>query len=276
METRLSVNVDHVATVRQARRATYPDPVAAAEIAEAAGASGITAHLRRDRRHIQDDDVARLAKVVRGKLNLEMSTENEMLELALRLRPHQVTLVPERPEEVTTEGGLDLRRQGSAVAKAVSRLSRAGIDVSLFLDPDPEQIDLLGTLQEDLVGAGHEADGTRAGDGGSIQGFEINTDAYTKAKRPDQARRELDKVRAAVERGSVSGFHVYAGHGLTVDNVGPIAALDAIEELNIGHALVARAVLIGMGAAVREMLAAMAGESPRESPRESAGDYASP
>src|SRR6185436_108428 len=143
---RLSVNIDHVATVRQARRAGYPDPVEAARVAEAAGASGITAHLRVDRRHVQDHDVERLRQSVRGKLNLEMSTADEMLAIALRVKPDQVTLVPERPEEVTTEGGLDLLRQGTAVARAVERLAGAGIEVSLFVDPDPRQIEAIAGL----------------------------------------------------------------------------------------------------------------------------------
>lgn len=253
MKTRLSVNVDHVATVRQARGAAYPDPVDAARIAEDSGASGITAHLRVDRRHIQDSDVARLREAVRGKLNLEMSTEREMLDVALRILPDQVTLVPERPEEVTTEGGLDLRRQGSASGVAAIKLAQAGIAVSLFLDPAPAQIDLLAKLRDDLSG-----DSSGSGEDGFPQGFEINTDAYTKSQRSEDVARELAKVRQAMERGVELGFEVYAGHGLTVGNVGPIAALDAVEELNIGHALVSRAVLVGMKAAVEEMLAAIA------------------
>lgn len=249
MKTRLSVNVDHVATVRQARGTPYPDPVEAAGIAEAAGAAGITAHLRGDRRHIQDSDVARLKEAVHGKLNLELSTEREMLEVALQVGPDQVTLVPERPDEVTTEGGLDLRRQASAVGVAALKLAHAGIGVSLFLDPDPVQIDLLAKLRDDLAGEAELAT--------VLEGFEINTDAYTKTRAPEEARGELHKVGQAVERGVELGFHVYAGHGLTVGNVGPIAAFDAVEELNIGHALISRAVLVGLQAAVREMLEAM-------------------
>lgn len=261
MKTRLSVNVDHVATVRQARGAVYPDPVEAARIAEDAGASGITAHLRADRRHIQDSDVARLKEAIRGKLNLELSTEREMLDVALRILPDQVTLVPERPDEVTTEGGLDLRRQGSASGVAAIKLAQAGIAVSLFLDPDPAQIDLLAKLRDDLTSdsSGGSSGSGNPGAGGFPQGFEINTDAFTKSQRSEEVARELAKVRRAMERGVELGFEVYAGHGLTVGNVGPIAALDAIEELNIGHALVSRAVLVGMEAAVEEMLAAIAG-----------------
>jgi pyridoxine 5-phosphate synthase len=240
---RLSVNVDHVATVRQARGAAYPDPVEAARIAEAAGASGITAHLRVDRRHIQDRDVEGLRESVRGKLNLEMSTADEMIEIALRVRPDQVTLVPERPEEVTTEGGLDLQRQGDRVAEVAERLGTVGIAVSLFVDPDVRQIETIGGLAGKAIRW--------------ISGFEINTDAYTKARDLAEATFELDKVAQAAVLGRGLGLHLYAGHGLRTDNVGPIASLPGMEELNIGHFLVSRAVLTGMDAAVREMLLAM-------------------
>ena len=241
MKTRLSVNVDHVATVRQARRASYPDPVEAAAAAEAAGAAGITVHLRADRRHIQDADVARLRESVRGKLNLEMAAEDAMLAIAERLRPGQVTLVPERPEEVTTEGGLDLLDHGERIDRAARRLADAGISVSLFLDPDPRQVEALAGLAARAAGA--------------ITGFEINTDAYSRA--PDDSSL-LDAIEDTAAHGAADGLAVYAGHGLTTANVGPIAAVPAIEELNIGHWLVARAIAVGMDAAVREMLAAMA------------------
>jgi pyridoxine 5-phosphate synthase len=246
MAARLSVNIDHVATVRQARRAGYPDPVEAARVAENAGASGITVHLRVDRRHIQDHDVERLRPAVRGKLNLEMSTAEEMLAVALRVKPDQVTLVPERPEEVTTEGGLDLLRHpgnAEAVARAAERLAGAGIAVSLFVDPDPRQISAISAIP----GLRH------------VSGFEINTDAYTRAAGEADLARELEKVARAGELGRAQGLHLYAGHGLRTDNVGPIAALPGMEELNIGHFLVARAVIVGLDAAVREMLAAMGG-----------------
>jgi pyridoxine 5-phosphate synthase len=233
---RLSVNVDHVATLRQARRATYPDPVDAARIAEDAGASGITVHLRVDRRHIQDRDVERLRETVRGKLNLEMSTAEEMLQLALRVRPDQVTLVPETPEEVTTEGGLDVVRNGERIAEVAEQLKAAGIEVSLFVDPDLDQIRAIR----------------------GVSGFEINTDAYTRVRDQAGAMVQLDKVARAATLGRGQGLHLYAGHGLRTDNVGPIASLPGMEELNIGHFLVARAVLVGMDAVVREMLAAMA------------------
>ncbi len=238
VKTLLSVNVDHVATLRQARGVDYPDPVDAARIAEDAGASGITVHLRSDRRHIQDRDVERLRESVRGKLNLEMATTEEMLALAVGLKPQQVTLVPERPDEVTTEGGLDLESQSHAVAAAAERLRAAGIAVSLFLDPQPAQIEALGALGN-----------------GTITGFEINTDRYTRAT--ETASDELAAITAAAKRGHELGFAVYAGHGLTTANVGPVAALPEIEELNIGHWLISRAALVGLHASVREMLDAM-------------------
>lgn len=235
---RLQVNVDHVATLRQARRASYPDPLAAALLAEEAGASGITVHLRGDRRHIQDHDVERLRAAVRGRLNLEMAASKEMIAVALAMRPHQVSLVPERPEELTTEGGLDLLRREREIAAAASRLAAAGIEVSLFLDPDLAQIERLPALAPD------------------VRGFEINTDAYTRSSEGTRDA-ELAKVAAAARRGRELGFHVYAGHGLTSANVGPIAALPEIEELNIGHWLVCRALELGMAGAVAEMLRAM-------------------
>jgi pyridoxine 5-phosphate synthase len=237
---RLSVNIDHVATLRQVRGVSYPDPVDAAAIAESAGASGITAHLRMDRRHVQERDLERLRERVRGKLNLEMASDPEMVAIALRVKPDQVSLVPERAGEVTTEGGLSLSGGGIERARSAAiELGGAGIEVSLFLDPDPIQIEQLASLDDDLV-----------------SGFEINTDAYTRAAAGAR-RAELDKVRAAALLGEELGVHVYAGHGLTTENVGAIAALPQVEELNIGHSIVSRAVLIGMEAAVREMLAAM-------------------
>lgn len=246
MAARLSVNVDHVATLRQARRASYPDPVDAARIAEDAGATGITVHLRVDRRHIQDRDLERLRETVRGKLNLEMSTADEMVQIALRVRPDQVTLVPERPEEVTTEGGLDVAGQAARIAEVAEQLGiggSPGIAVSLFVDPDTEQVQAIGGLPGRAVRW--------------ISGFEINTDAYTRSRDPMEAVLQLDKVAQAAALGRGLGLHLYAGHGLRTDNVGPVAALPGMEELNIGHFLVSRAVLVGMDAAVREMLAAM-------------------
>ena len=253
MSARLSVNVDHVATLRQARRAAYPDPVEAARVAEDAGAAGITVHLRADRRHVQESDVERLADSVRGKLNLEIAPTDEMLAIAARLRPAQVSLVPERPEELTTEGGLDVESQGERIAEAVRLLAPAGVAVSVFLDPEPAQVDALVALARRL-------DSERGRP--AIAGFEINTDAYTRAEDEETRDRELDRCRRAAARGHDHGLAVYAGHGLTTANVGPIAALPHVEELNIGHFLVARAVVVGMAAAVREMLEAM--ESRRD------------
>ena len=237
--TALSVNVDHVATVRQARLAGYPDPVEAARLAEEAGAFGITVHLRQDRRHIQDRDVVELRRTVSGRLNLEIATEKPMLDFAERVGPDQVTLVPERPDEVTTEGGLDLIGRGDQVRRAARRLAAVGIQVSVFVDPDLDQIAALDAQEE-------------------VTGFELNTDAYTRASGAE-ASAEFAKIEAAAERGLAAGREAYAGHGLTVDNVGPVAALPGVSELNIGHSIVSRAVLIGMTAAVREMLAAMEG-----------------
>ena len=237
--TALSVNIDHVATVRQARLVGYPDPVEAARLAEEAGAFGITVHLRQDRRHIQDQDVARLRRVVSGRLNLEIASDEPMIEFAERVVPDQVTLVPERPDEVTTEGGLDLIGRGDQVRSAASRLVAAGIRVSVFVDPDLDQIAALDD-QDDVTG------------------FELNTDAYTRASGAE-ATAEFAKIRAAAERGLAAGREAYAGHGLTVANVGPVAALPGVSELNIGHSIVSRAVLVGMRAAVQEMLEAMGG-----------------
>jgi pyridoxine 5-phosphate synthase len=240
MAAKLSVNVDHVATLRQARKTPYPDPVEAARLAEAAGASGITVHLRVDRRHIQDEDVERLRGTVKGKLNLEMSTSEEMVRVALRVKPDQVTLVPERPEEVTTEGGLNLLLYGRRIIDVAERMRAEGIAVSLFLDPDPRQIRALAELASRGVG-----------------GFEINTEAYVQAADSASVEAELRQIAEAVKQGTDAGFHAYAGHGLRTDNAGPIAALPGMEELNIGHFIISRAVLVGMDAAVKEMLAAI-------------------
>ncbi len=240
MAARLSVNVDHVATLRQARKSWYPDPVEAARLAEDAGAAGITVHLRVDRRHIQNSDVERLRQSVRGKLNLEMSSAEDMVRVAQRVKPHQVTLVPERPEEVTTEGGLNLLLYGRRIAEVAERLAADGIAVSLFIDPDPLQLQALVRL------SGH-----------GVTGFEVNTDAYSRAQEAVEG--ELRQIVEMVEQGRAAGFHAYAGHGLRTDNVHAIAALSGMEELNIGHFIVSRAVIVGMESAVREMLAAMEG-----------------
>ncbi len=235
--TRLSVNVDHVATLRQARLAGYPSPLDAARLAEEAGAFGITVHLRQDRRHIQDRDVVELRREVKGRLNLEIAAEEPMIRFAERVRPDQVTLVPERPNEVTTEGGLDLIGRGDQVRRAASRLVGAGIRVAVFLDPDPTQLAALD-------------------DQNDVNGFELNTDAYARASG-SALDAEFAKIEKAAERGLAAGREAYAGHGLTVANVGRVAALAGIGELNIGHAIVSRAVEVGMPAAVAEMLEAM-------------------
>ena len=231
---RLYINIDHVATVRQARRSTEPDPVAAAVVCEDAGADGITAHLREDRRHIQDADVHRLAATIRTVLNLEMACTAEMLDIATALRPHQVTLVPERREEITTEGGLDVSRSPRELASGIARLIASGIRTSLFIDPTVDAV-------QASLDLGAEA-------------IELHTGQY--AHHPDDAR-TLEALRGAATRGRAIGLAVHAGHGLTVSNVGPVAAIPEIEELNIGHAIVGRAITIGIGAAVREMSEAM-------------------
>jgi pyridoxine 5-phosphate synthase len=241
--TKLGVNIDHIATIRQARQALEPDPVAAAVLAELAGADGITVHLRGDRRHIQDSDVRRLREAVTTRLNLELAATPEMAAIALRLRPDQATLVPERPSEITTEGGLNLLSAPESIAAIVRELKDGGIQVSLFIDPDPDQVDTAPRLGASMI--------------------ELNTRAYSEAspRSPDLAglslERELTKVVQASERGSKHGLKILAGHGLTYRNVRLISDIPEIEELNIGHNIVARASLVGMDRAVHEMLHAM-------------------
>jgi pyridoxine 5-phosphate synthase len=237
--SKLSVNVDHVATLRQARGVDYPDPVAGALIAEASGADGITVHLRSDRRHIQTHDVRRLRQQISGKLNLELATTEEMVELVTQLRPDQITVVPERDEEVTTEGGLDIAAHAQNLENVAKRFSEQGIMVSVFLDPDPDQIRRLADIPRHLV-----------------PGFEINTDRYSQAGDATVAG-ELDRISAGARLGASLGLQVFAGHGLTTANVGALAALPEIEEFNIGHSIIARAVLVGMEESVREILAAI-------------------
>jgi pyridoxine 5-phosphate synthase len=231
---RLYINVDHVATLRQARRADEPDPVAAARHCERAGADGITVHLREDRRHIQDDDVRRLAGTIQTVLNLEMAVTAEMIGIALSLKPHQVTFVPERREEITTEGGLDVSRKPDALRRGIESLKRAGIRTSLFIAPDLETV-----LQSRDLGA---------------DAIELHTGQYAHA--PHDAR-TINALREAARVGADAGLAVHAGHGLTVRNVALVAAVPEIEELNIGHSIVGRAVFVGIEAAVREMRDAM-------------------
>lgn len=233
---RLGVNVDHVATVRQARGTIYPDPVAAAAISELAGADQITVHLREDRRHIQDRDVAILAQTVRTRLNLEMAATDEMVRIALETQPYTVTLVPEKREERTTEGGLDVRRFGTELAEVTRALQAGGIEVSLFIDPE-----------ESAVNASKEIGATV---------IELHTGDYCEATGADVAS-ELERVRQSADRAKAIGLVVAAGHGLDYPNVGPIAAIEAIEELNIGHSLMARALFSGLETAVRDMATAM-------------------
>ncbi len=231
---RLYVNIDHVATLRQARRGDEPDPVAAARVCEDAGADGITVHLREDRRHIQDDDVERLAPVVRTVLNLEMAATDEMVALALRLRPHQVTIVPERREEVTTEGGLDVRRGGDRLARHVATLVDAGVRTSLFIAPDDDTVRATADL--------------------GVAAVELHTGPYAHAPQDPATRNAL---AAASSLAASRGLAVHAGHGLTADNVGPVAVIAEVEELNIGHSIVSRAVFVGLAESVRAVRAAM-------------------
>jgi pyridoxine 5-phosphate synthase len=243
--TNLGVNIDHVATIREARRAPEPDPVAAAVLAELGGAHGITVHLRSDRRHIKERDVRLLREIVKTRLNLEMAVTPEMLDIALNLRPDTATLVPETPEEITTTGGLNVTKGAHEIGKAIERLQAQGIEVSLFIDPDEEQI-----AESTAIGATM---------------IEINTAAYAEAvpkglKECDPGfQRELEKVVAAARLADSLNMRVLAGHGLTYQNVRPISVIPQIYELNIGHNIVSRAVHVGMERAVREMLEAMNG-----------------
>lgn len=229
----LGINIDHVATVRQARRAVYPDPARAAVVAQAAGADLITLHLREDRRHIQDADVEAIAKVITTRMNLESAITPEMLEIAIRTKPSDVCLVPERRLEVTTEGGLDVCGQFEGVRDAVKRLADVGIRVSLFIDPDLAQIDA-------AVRAGAPV-------------IELHTGAYADAHEPAAIARETERVRRAAEHGAAAGLRVNAGHGLHYENVQAIAAIPQISELNIGHAIVAESIFLGLDVAVRRM-----------------------
>jgi pyridoxine 5-phosphate synthase len=231
---RLYVNIDHVATLRQARRGAHPDPVAAARWCEDAGADGITVHLREDRRHIQDADVETLSRTVRSYLNLEMACTEEMLAIALRLRPQQVTIVPERRAEVTTEGGLDIHQDPGALRSTIDALNAAGIRTALFIDPDLDAV------------RGSKALGAAA--------IELHTGQF--AHHPGTPG-PIAALAAAAAEGSRIGLGVHAGHGLSVSNVAAVAAIEPIEELNIGHALIGRAILIGIAGAIHELRAVM-------------------
>ena len=230
---RLGVNIDHNATLRQARRATQPDPVAAAAVATMAGADGITIHLRGDRRHIQDRDAELLRRTVTTHLNIELSVSGEMTAIAARIKPDAVCLVPERPDEVSTEGGLDLAKVSQSAGRSIRELHAAGIRVTCFVEPDERQVRLAKKLGADSV--------------------EINTKTYSEARGKRQAA-ETARVARAAKLGRKLGLDVHAGHGLDYHNAGPIAAIPEISELNIGHAIIARAVLAGLDRAVRDMI----------------------
>ena len=234
MTIRLGVNVDHVATIRNARGGRHPDPVRAAKLAVAAGADGITAHLREDRRHISDEDIVQLRRILDAPLNLEMAATEDMLEIALRHAPHAVCLVPERRDERTTEGGLDVRHGGERLARHVAALRDAGLRTSLFIAPD--------------------ADTVRASAELGVAAVELHTGPYAHAPHDPGTLRAL---AGAATLGASLGLAVHAGHGLTADNVGPVAALPEVEELNIGHSIVSRAVFVGLAASVRAVRAAM-------------------
>lgn len=245
MSMKLGVNIDHVATLRQARQATEPDPVHAAVLAELAGAHGITVHLRQDRRHIRERDVELLAQTVKTRLNVEMAATAEMAGVACRIRPHMCTLVPEKPEEITTTGGLNVIDQEKPVRDTLKQLEKAGIGVSIFIDPDNGQIQKAHDLGARMI--------------------EINTGRYADLvtadleHAPAEGRREFETIRATARFAAGLGIKVLAGHGLTYRNVQPIASIPEIEELNIGHNIMARAILVGIEEAVREMLVLIAG-----------------
>ncbi len=232
-EVLLGINIDHIATVRNARGTNYPDPVQAAFVAEQAGAEGITVHLREDRRHITDRDVELLRQTIQTRMNLEMAVTDEMVDIACRIKPVFCCLVPEKRQEVTTEGGLDVAGQKEKIARAVKRLTEAGIKVSLFIDPDHTQIDAA-----DDVGAPF---------------IEIHTGAYADAATSQEEDKEFIRIKDAVAYAAGKGLTVNAGHGLNYHNVQRIAALPAIYELNIGHAIIGRAVFSGLAVAVAEM-----------------------
>jgi pyridoxine 5-phosphate synthase len=233
----LGVNIDHVATLRQARRGRHPDPVHAALSAEIAGADSITLHLREDRRHIQDHDVRALRGLLHTRMNLELAVTDEMLAIAAEVRPADCCFVPERRQEITTEGGLDVTAQAARVRDATTRLRQAGVRVALFIDPDPRQVEAAAHAGAPVI--------------------ELHTGAYAAAPGASAAT-ELERLRAAARLGSSLGLEIHAGHGLNYRNVQPVAALREIVELNIGHALIAHALFVGLPAAVREMKALMA------------------
>jgi len=235
--TRLFVNVDHVATVREARKSLEPDPLKAALLVEKIGVDGITVHLREDRRHIQDDDVRIIRKNIGTKLNLEMAATEEMVGIALELKPYQVSLVPEKRQEITTEGGLNVVAQIKELKEIRDKIKNAGILFSLFVDPDLRQVEACKNVYADSI--------------------EINTGYYSELTSPEEMKNELQRIGKAANFASEIGLRVFAGHGLTLANVTAIASIPEIEELNIGHYLVAQSVYIGIGNAVKEMIQAI-------------------
>lgn len=244
--SRLNVNIDHIATIRQARRTNEPNPVSAAVICELAGADGITTHLRSDRRHIQDYDLIALKQVVITHLNVEMAATDEMVEIASRVKPDVVTLVPERPQEVTTEGGLDVIKNRKAIKSAIKKLKDSDIFVSLFIDPDIHQIKAsaeLGAFQIEICTAQYAQLNEHPGD--------------LTVRRTKAIEEEVVRIRSAVKAATQEGLNIAAGHGLTYRNVGAIAQIHEIEEFNIGHNIIARAALVGLDRAVREMIKAI-------------------
>ena len=232
--TKLAINVDHVATIRQARGINEPDPVTAAAICELAGASGIVIHLREDRRHIQDRDVYLLRQTIKTKLNLEMGANKEIIKIALDVKPDLITLVPEKREELTTEGGLDVAAQKKKIGKVIEKMTAASIPVSIFADPDPKQLAAAFDIGATFV--------------------ELHTGKYCDVMGETKRQHEFQLLKEAAETAAQIGLRVCAGHGLNYQNTGPIAAIDTIEELSIGHAIIARAVFVGLDQAVREML----------------------
>lgn len=244
--SRLNVNIDHIATIRQARRTNEPNPVSAAVICELAGADGITTHLRSDRRHIQDYDLIALKQAVITHLNVEMAATDEMVEIAARVKPDVVTLVPETPQEITTEGGLDVVTRKKTIKKTISKLNESGIFVALFIDPDIKQIKAaskLGAFQVEICTAQYAHLNEHPGD--------------KTVRRIDEIEKEVARIRSATKAAVREGLKVAAGHGLTYRNVAAIARIPEIEELNIGHNIIARAALVGLDRAVREMITAI-------------------
>ncbi len=240
---RLGVNIDHIATLRQARGGQEPDPVWAAAMAELGGADGITIHLREDRRHIQDRDLRLLRQTVQVRLNLELAADPAILDLAMELRPEQVTLVPERREELTTEGGLDVVSQRPRISEAVDRCRDAGLEIALFLDPEPAQIEAALQLNVDAI--------------------ELHTGRYANSHEGQPQRSQLQALQAAAEAIISAGVELHAGHGLNYRNVPPVARLDRMAELNIGHSIISRALFVGLERAVREMKKCIADRTSR-------------